>query len=91
MTAFSASVANCPQYCRADGGAGAGILAIDFVHVDTFLLKRIYALILIVHGTCRVHDMFAVWVRRRAGEDMLSLDRAASNTTSQHYSTCRSP
>jgi putative transposase len=27
-----------------------GILAIDFVHVDTVLLKRIHALILIHHG-----------------------------------------
>lgn len=32
-----------------------GILAIDFVHIDTVLLKRIYALILIEHGTRRVH------------------------------------
>jgi len=32
-----------------------GILAADFVHVDTVLLRRIYALILIEHGTRRVH------------------------------------
>ncbi len=32
-----------------------GILAIAFVHVDTVLLKRIYALILIEHGTRRAH------------------------------------
>ncbi len=32
-----------------------GILAVDFVHVDTVLLKRIYALILIEHGSRRVH------------------------------------
>ena len=32
-----------------------GILALDFVHVDTVLLKRVYALILIEHGTRRVH------------------------------------
>jgi len=31
-----------------------GILAADFVHVDTVLLRRIYALILIEHGTRRV-------------------------------------
>jgi transposase InsO family protein len=32
-----------------------GIFAADFVHVDTVLLRRIYALIVIEHGTRRVH------------------------------------
>ncbi len=32
-----------------------GILAVDLVHADTVLLRRIYALIVIEHGTRRVH------------------------------------
>jgi putative transposase len=32
-----------------------GILAAGFVHADTVLLRRIYALIIIEHGTRRVH------------------------------------
>ena len=33
----------------------AGMLAVDFLHVDTVLLKRIYVLIFIEHGTRRMH------------------------------------
>jgi putative transposase len=36
-------------------GQARGILAADFVHVDTVLLRRIYALIIIEHGTRRAH------------------------------------
>src|SRR5271165_4932291 len=32
-----------------------GIIAVDFVHVDTVLLRRIYALIVIEHGTRRAY------------------------------------
>ena len=32
-----------------------GILAADFVHVDTILLRRVYALLIIEHGTRRAH------------------------------------
>ncbi len=32
-----------------------GIIAVDFVHVDTVLLRRICALIVIEHGTRRAH------------------------------------
>jgi putative transposase len=32
-----------------------GILAVDFLHVDTVLLKRMYVLVFIEHGTRRMH------------------------------------
>ena len=33
----------------------AGIIAVDFLHVDTALLKRLYVLVFIEHGTRRMH------------------------------------
>ena len=33
----------------------AGILAVDFLHVDTMLLKRLYVLVFIEHRTRRMH------------------------------------
>ena len=33
----------------------AGILAVDFLHVDTVLLKRIYVLVFIEHGSRRMY------------------------------------
>ena len=33
----------------------AGILAVDILHVDTVLLKRLYVLVFTVHGTRRMH------------------------------------
>ena len=33
----------------------AGILAVDFLHVDTVLLARVYVLVFIEHGTRRMH------------------------------------
>ncbi len=32
-----------------------GIVAVDFLHVDTVLLKRLYVLVFIEHGTRRMH------------------------------------
>jgi transposase InsO family protein len=40
------------QFLRAQT---AGILAVAFLHVDTVLLKRVYVLVFIEHGTRRMH------------------------------------
>jgi putative transposase len=62
-----------------------GILAADFVHVDTVLLRRIHALIIIEHGTRRVHlagitaNPDGRWTTQKARNFLMDLGaRAAS-------------
>lgn len=43
-----------------------GILAADFLHLDTISLKRLHALIFIAHGTRRIH-LAGVTAHRTAG------------------------
>ena len=58
----------------------AGILAVDFLHVDTVLLKRLYVLIFIEHGTRRMHlggvtaNPTGEWTVQQARNLALSLD-----------------
>ena len=62
-----------------------GIIAVDFVHVDTVLLRRLYALIVIEHGTRRVRlagitaNPDGAWTTQAARNFLMDLaQRAAS-------------
>ncbi len=44
-----------PTWRQFLNGQATGILAVDFLHVDTVLLKRLYLLVFIEHGTRRIH------------------------------------
>ena len=62
-----------------------GILAVDFVHVDTVLLRRIYALIVIEHGTRGVHlagitaNPDGAWTTQAARNVLMDLGQRAAS------------
>jgi putative transposase len=62
-----------------------GIIAADFVHVDTVLLRRIYALIVIEHGTRQVHlagitaHPDGAWTTQAARNFLMDLDQRAAS------------
>ena len=62
-----------------------GILAADFVHVDTVLLRRLYALIIIEHGTRRAHlagitaNPDGAWTTQAARNFLMDLDQRAAS------------
>jgi putative transposase len=74
----------CKQFLTAQA---RGILAADFVHVDTVLLRRIYALIVIEHGTRRAHlagitaNPDAAWTRQAARNFLVDLGSRADRVT----------
>jgi len=59
----------------------AGILAVDFLHVDTVMLKRLYVLVFVEHGTRRMHlggvtiNPTGAWTVQQARNLALSLDQ----------------
>ena len=62
-----------------------GILAVNFVHVDTVLLRRIYALIVIEHSTRRVHlagitaNPDGAWTTQAARNFLMDLGQRAAS------------
>jgi putative transposase len=62
-----------------------GILAVDFVHVDTVFLRRIYALIVIEHGTRRVRlagitaNPDGAWTTQAARNFLMDLGQRAAS------------
>ena len=59
----------------------AGIVAVDFLHVDTVLLRRLYVLVFIEHGTRRIHlggvtaNPTGDWTVQQARNLALTLDQ----------------
>ena len=81
-----------------------GILAVDFVHVDTVLLRRIYALVVIEHDTRRVHlagitaNPDGAWTTQAARNFLMDLGQLAISVkflirdrAGQFTGQCRQP
>jgi putative transposase len=74
-----------PDLEAAPGRQARGILAAGFVHVDTVLLRRRYALIVIEHGTRRVHlagitaNPDGAWTTQTARNFLMDLGQRAAS------------
>jgi putative transposase len=74
-----------PTWKQFSTAQARGILAVDFIHVDTVLLRRIYALIVIEHGTRRVHlagitaNPDGAWTTQAARNVLMDLGQRATS------------
>lgn len=79
-----APLRNGPTWKQFLTAQARGIIAVDFVHVDTVLLRRVYALIVIEHGTRRLHlagvtaSPDGAWTTQAARNLLMDLGQRAS-------------
>jgi hypothetical protein len=72
-----------------------GILAADFVHADTVSLRRIYALIVIEHGTRRAHlagitaNPDGAWTTQAARNFLMDLGQHSASVKFLIKGSCR--
>jgi len=76
---------SAPSWCQFLTGHAKAVLAVDFVHGDTGLLRRIYALIAVEHGSRRTHLVgvtahpSGAWTAQAARNPLMDLtDRATT-------------
>jgi putative transposase len=82
-----------PTWRQFPHARAAGIVAVDFLHVDTVLLKRLYVLVFIEHGGRRMHhggvtaNPASEWTVQQARNLALTLASSSRTLSSLPHST----